>query len=319
MNHRTHKLRITLTLSQAIEGYLFEKRVTFKPATLKNYGYVLDKLRAHFAGDPRLRDITARDIHALLDRYNTQLSGKSLLNIHAVCSSLWTWAVKEGYALENIVRQVPAPQPEKRAIIPYTEDDVRAMLEACRVTREYERPGKVACANSRPTALRDRALILLLLDSGVRASELCALRIEHLDKNNSRIKVFGKGSKERIIRIGRRTGKAIWRYLATRPDLLPTDPLFVADQTATRPLSRYSLHHLIKRIGRRAGITPDAHPHRFRHTFAITFLRNGGDVYSLQALLGHSTLEMVQRYLKLAQTDTENAHRRASPVDNWRL
>lgn len=128
--------------------------------------------------------------------------------------------------------------------------------------------------------------------------------------------VMGKGRKERMLPISAPTLQAIWRYTAARDDMPADAPLFATQGGG--PLDRQQLRHLLDRLGRRAAI-PDVHPHRFRHTFAITFLRNGGDIYSLQKLLGHTTLDMVKRYLSIAQADVEAAHRNASPVANWKL
>jgi integrase/recombinase XerD len=78
------------------------------------------------------------------------------------------------------------------------------------------------------------------------------------------------------------------------------------------------LRKLLDRIGDRASV-PNVHPHLFRHTFSINYLRNQGDIFTLQSLLGHSDLVIVRRHARVDQTDCAEEHRRASPVDNWRL
>jgi site-specific recombinase XerD len=219
---------------------------------------------------------------------------------------------------------VSRPKPEQKVIEPYSKADIEAMLATCARGTPYTRPGKRECSNARPTAGRDRAIILLLLDTGVRASEITGdpmldrhpLRIQDVDQRNLRVKVEGKGAKERIIPISAPTSKAVWRYLVTRPDADPIDALILSN--TGYELSRTGLLKLVQRLGKRAGIF-NAYIHRFRHTFAINFLRNGGNALELKRLLGHTSLDMVERYVAIAQVDVERAHRRASPVANWRL
>lgn len=119
-----------------------------------------------------------------------------------------------------------------------------------------------------------------------------------------------------MVYMGKRVQKELWKYLLNRPKGIKKDPLFLS--AYEKRLSADSVKHMLDRIAKRAEVD-HVHPHVFRHTFAIQYLRNNGDIFTLQRLLGHSSLEMVKRYLALAQTDMETAHRRASPVDNWRL
>jgi len=305
-----------ISLSAALEGYFIAAHARrLSPATLRDYDNTFRKLEEFLGRDPPLSSITPADIRGFLSSLDG-LSAKTLLNYHTGLSALWTWAVKEGIAEEHILHKVRRPRPEQHEIVPYTRRDLQAMLAACDNTRAYVRPGKRKSSHSRPTAIRDRAIILLLVDTGMRASELCNLRIRDLDIQNNRVRVMGKGRKERLLPICARTSQAIWRYLATRDG--KRDHSFLFATRTEGPLERNNVRNTLKRIGKRAGVA-DVTLHRFRHTFAITFLRNNGHIMALQRLLGHSTLDMVTHYLSIAQADIENAHQEASPVANWLL
>jgi len=125
----------------------------------------------------------------------------------------------------------------------------------------------------------------------------------------------GKGGKQRVVRIGSTAQKALWRYVTIyrRGD---SDRLFL--NRSGEPLDVVAVKILIRRLTTKTGIK--VYGHKLRHTFAITYLRNGGDVFTLQYLLGHATLQMTQRYLQsLNAQDAISAHRKYSPLDNMGL
>ena len=321
-----------ITVSQAIEGCLLEKRAEqLSPHTIADYRNAYRKLLNYIDPDTPLVDITPELIKQFLadlgqpqpppngvaPRPAKPLSKKTILNVHTALSAMWTWAVETGYVETHIMRAVPRPKPEQRTVDPFSQDDIRALLNVCKRTRTYSRPGKRDCNNQRSTALRDQAIILTLVDTGVRASELCNLTTFDVDFKNNRITVMGKGSKERTLPIAASTNRALWKYLrAERIEDLFSQRLFTTKEG--KPIHRKVLLKLLYRLGDKAGINK-CNPHRFRHTFAINFLRNGGNAYALQMALGHSTLSMVNKYLALAQADLEAAHKTASPVANWHL
>jgi len=307
----------SLPLSQAIDGYMLDAGARrLSPNTIVFYQHIFNRFQRFFEGDPDIGDITKQDIQRFMLGLD-HLSGKTALGHHTGLSALWRWALGEDLVERNIVRDIAPPEPEERVIAPFTEAEIKSLLSAVDKSTPYTRPGKRECQHANPTAQRNRVIIYILLDTGIRASELCGLRLRDVDLKARHILVMGKGSKERQIPFSESTGKLLWRYIALRKEERVDAILFPSSRSG-RPLPARELYHVIMRIGGRAGVA-DAHPHRFRHTFAIQFLRNHGDIYTLQRILGHTTLDMVKRYLAIAQTDIEAAHRVASPVANWRL
>ena len=312
---------VQLQFSTAVDGFLLARRAEgISPNTLDQYAWACRKLAAHLAADPPLATITTDQIRAFLAGL-TGLSPKSRHSIQVALSALWTWAVAEGYAPEHVVKPIHLPRTHRPDVEPFSQAELRRLLAACDKSASYSsRQHPPGTANARPTALRDKAILIFLLDTGIRATELCDLRLCDVSMENRTVNVrSGKGGKPRVIHFAQRAHQALWRYHVTRqPYLAGDEPLFhTGPADRPEPFDRQVLGRLLARIGERAGV--HCNPHRFRHTFAIEFLRNGGNLFALQDLLGHSSLEMVRRYARIVQADRAHAHKVASPADNWRL
>lgn len=182
--------------------------------------------------------------------------------------------------------------------------------------REREMRALVAAAGDRSRdPVRDRAIVLLLLDSGLRLGELVSLRVGDLDLVEGRCRVVGKGAKERIVPMGGRSRRALRAWLMTRGASKGDTPLFIGRRGEV--LSPRGVQLLVGRLARAAEISTRCSPHVLRHSFARAFLANGGDVFTLQRILGHSptSLQITRRYVQLLDDDVRAVHRRASPMD----
>ena len=229
-------------------------------------------------------------------RTGKPLSPSSIQNAWKALRSFWEWCEQE-LDLPNPAIDLSLPKVPPSDIRPLTQIDTAALIKKAGV--------------------RDKAIILILLDTGVRVGELCRILQEHCNWSSGAIYITPHGSgnetKSRTIYASRTSVKACLRYLLTRDDT--QSHLFVNKHL--QPMNRNSVRLALRRLGKLEGV--DVHPHKFRHTFAIEYLRNGGDPWSLQATLGHSTMEMVKTYLRIVQVDLENSHSKASPVTNWKL
>jgi len=160
---------------------------------------------------------------------------------------------------------------------------------------------------------------MMLIDAGLRIGEIVRLKMDDLHLDEGIIKVLGKGKKERFVPIGSNSQKVLQRYLFRyRPRQNDSQNVHVFLSIGGKPLTENGLKLMFARLAQRSGVKR-LHAHLCRHTFATKFLINGGDVFTLQQILGHSTLEMVRHYVNLASNHVALQHRRFSPLDRLNL
>lgn len=285
-----------------IDAFLVDKRSSnMSPNTVDFYRKKTNTLKKFLEqSDIRTIDQLTPDV---LRRYLIWLgeAGHNPGGIHGFYRVLKTFLLwyEEEYEPEdwkNPIHKVKAPKLPKETFAPVELEEVLKMVNAC--PDDY-------------LGIRDRALILLLLDTGARASEVCAINIADLNQVSGGIIIrHGKGGKTRTVYLGKKARKQLRAYLRIRDDNEPA--LFVTNWR--RRLTYSALEQLVERAAERASIKRPS-LHSFRRAFAINCLRAGMDVYSLRELMGHEDLQVLQRYLKLTVGDIEAAHRKFSPVD----
>jgi site-specific recombinase XerD len=235
----------------------------------------------------------------------TELLSSATIHGHVrTLRAFFNWLVVEGLAQDNPANDLKLPKVVRKVVSTLSDEEIRAILNSF---------------GTSPTDTRNQALFMILLDTGLRIGELTNLKMEDVHMDEGYLKVLGKGKKERIVPIGNNAQKVLQRYLFRfRPK--PINPVvqnaFLSQ--SSNPLTENSMKLMFSRLAKRSGICR-LHAHLCRHTFATRFLINGGDVFTLQQILGHSTLEMVSRYVNLASSHIAIQHQKYSPLDRINL
>ncbi|ADV66144.1 tyrosine-type recombinase/integrase [Deinococcus maricopensis] len=252
---------------------------------------------------PDTDELTVTHLRAFLVWLGDQGLGPG--GIHAQARALkavFNWGFREELLTRNPAVRLELPSLPKERQPTVTVEVMRSLLKACKGT---ERP------------LRDSAIVLMLLDTGLRVHELIGLKLEDLQFERGLIRVVGKGNKERFVPVGSKAMSATSAYLRReRKQRHPGVPHVFLSRSG-EVMTRSGISIRLAKLARSTGIEREAcAPHAFRRGFAVEFLRNGGDVFTLQQIMGHSSLDMTRRYVTFLDDDLKAAHLRFSPVDN---
>jgi len=254
------------------------------PHTLDAYRRDLAALGA-WAASRDLDDVVTLDTGQLrafvAAEHRRGLSPKSLQRRLSACRSFYQWLLRHGRITATPAAALRAPKAPRR---------LPQVLDADEATRLVEVPTDV------PLGLRDRALLELFYSSGLRLSELCALRWSDIDLAGGVVTVLGKGSKQRIVPVGShaRSALAAWR---AEQRAAADAPIFPGRHGA--PISQRAVQLRLKLLAQRQGMFKHVHPHMLRHSFASHILESSGDLRGVQELLGHADIATTQIYTHL--------------------
>jgi integrase/recombinase XerD len=278
-------------LYQAFEDYILylKSEKGLSKQTIESYGRDLSKLIAFLdQKNMSLDSLEESALHQFLGQYKEQATA-TLARLMISCRLFFRFLKREKWLEKDLNQFLETPKIWQLIPDVLTSEEVERLLDA---------PG-----NESVLDFRDRALLELFYASGLRVSELIQVKIN--DVQEDRIRVLGKGNKERIIPVGSKALEAIDAYLVNGRDLFPQGPLFLSHRG--KPLERTLVWRLIKQYAKKAGIQKNISPHTLRHSFATHLLEGGADLRVIQEMLGHSSIGTTERYTHVCKTQLQQA------------
>ena len=217
-------------------------------------------------------------------RHRQGLGGRSLQRALSSLRGFYDYLIREGLALNNPGLDIPAPKSDRRLPRALDVDQTARLLE-------LDEEG--------PLGLRDKAMMELFYSSGLRLAELIALDVDSIDSDDHTVRVTGKGSKSRVVPVGRQALQAIAAWKQVRGQLAAAEEpaLFVSSRGGR--LSARSVQQRMQQWAIRQGVPVHVHPHMLRHSFASHILESSGDLRAVQELLGHADISTTQIYTHL--------------------
>ena len=297
--------------------YIYEKFSAAEnksPRTIEAVNSAVGKFDSFLGGSSNPKEIRSEDLRAYIlhlqessrwSGHPTIKSNHGNLSPAAIASyirsirSFWSWMQREKFIDHNPFAQVKPPKVPVKIVDPLTPEEVTRLL-------------KVIPRNNLQ-GYRESCIILTLYGTALRISELLDLNLSNVDFDSGQIKVIGKGNKERSVYMSPSIYKALFKYCTRWRPKVTSDYFFIHEYG--RRLTRFYLEHRVQVYIQKANIAKKCTPHILRYSFSIRFLRNGGDPFTLQKILGHSTLDMTRRYVQIASSDIEKKMKSFSPAE----
>ena len=269
-----------------LDTFLSAKRIEGRSEkTIARYEYIIKRM-CKAVGTP-IRQISVFHLRKYFsDEKARGVADSTLDGNRQVLSTFFGWLQKEGLITTNPTSNLGAIKCQKKIRKPYSPVDLEKLKECC--------------GND-----RDKAIISVLLSTGCRISEVCALNRDSIDFDNMEITVLGKGNKERTVFIDDITAMLLKRYNDSRKD--DSEALF-AGKGSDR-LHPGGVRLMLKRLEKRSGVG-NVHPHRFRRTLATNLIDRGMSIQEVASILGHEKLDTTMKYVYVSKTNVKNSYRR---------